>query len=71
MKEPIVWPGEFQEKEYGDEPIKDRDPTVPCPDCGNIYLYTDAYDRCYKCGRGIISNDPERSSSGSQSGSSQ
>ncbi len=30
-----------------------RDPTVPCPDCGHVDLYTDYYDKCYKCGRGI------------------
>lgn len=33
--------------------VPDRDPTVPCPDCGDTYLYTNSYDRCYKCGRNI------------------
>lgn len=32
---------------------QDRNQTVPCPDCGDTYLYATSYDRCYKCGRNI------------------
>ena len=58
MKEPVVWPGHGPDNDLeqwkeimGDE---ERDETVPCPDCGNLYLYTNVYDKCYNCGRGIL-----------------
>lgn len=30
-----------------------RDPTVPCPICGEKQLYTDYYDQCYACGHNV------------------
>ncbi len=30
-----------------------RDPAMPCPSCGERDLYTNYYDRCYKCGRNV------------------
>lgn len=37
-----------------DEPEKPpRDPTAKCPDCQCDWLYTDYYDKCYKCGRNV------------------
>lgn len=30
-------------------------PVVPCPGCGNDWLYAQKYDKCYSCGRGITS----------------
>jgi uncharacterized protein (DUF983 family) len=42
-----------------------RDPSVPCPDCGCKWLYTDYYDKCYECGRNIgKSNAPQGSQDG-------
>lgn len=58
MSDPIVWPGNGHDNDLERwekiHDVKDRDPTVPCPDCGDLYLYTDSYDKCYKCGRGIL-----------------
>jgi uncharacterized protein (DUF983 family) len=33
---------------------KCRDLSAECPDCQEQYLYTDYYDKCYRCGRNVI-----------------
>ena len=40
------------------EAFAQRDPTVPCPDCGQAWLYTDVYDVCWQCGRNV-ENQPK------------
>ncbi len=30
-----------------------RDANAKCPDCSNVHLYTNVYDKCYECGRNI------------------
>lgn len=35
-----------------------RDPTVPCPTCGNVWLFTNYYDKCYACGRNVDAAAP-------------
>ncbi len=31
-----------------------RDVTAECPNCSNVWLYTNVYSKCYNCGLGII-----------------
>jgi hypothetical protein len=31
-----------------------RDPNAECPDCKCKYAYTNFYDECYQCGRGLF-----------------
>jgi hypothetical protein len=31
-----------------------RDPNAECPDCKCKYAYTNFYDECYACGRGLF-----------------
>lgn len=31
-----------------------RSQACKCPDCGIDWLYTDYYDKCYSCGRGVL-----------------
>ena len=45
------------EEEKKEEKKPPRNPNVPCPTCGNKYLYTDYYDHCYQCGRNIGTKD--------------
>lgn len=34
-----------------------RNLNTPCPECGNRRLYTDVYDKCYNCGRGVCQKE--------------
>ena len=32
---------------------RQRDPSVPCPDCGQAWLFSDCLDICWNCGRHV------------------